>query len=372
MDKKKELAVVYIITKLELGGAQKVCLALFNQINKDITTYLISGTEGPLVSTVQNNPRAFLLPELTREVLFSPRALLQEIRAFFSIVKVLRTLKKEHTTIQVHTHSTKAGYMGRWAAFFAGITTRIHTVHGFGFNDYQPTFIHSIAYILEYCTALITTSYICVSTHDLALGKKKLPGFKQKAHLIRAAVDDQKFIAAQRLKEPQKDFLVFGTIACFKPQKNLLDLLKAFHFVHQYNPLTHLDVIGDGIQRPLLEKFIKEHQLEQAVTLHGWQHNVAPFMARWNCFVLSSLWEGLPCSIVEALFMEIPVIAYNVGGISDVLPESQLVDPGNWQMLAHKMQQLLQQPIAPVFHQKDTFALSAMINQHQAIYTTAE
>ncbi len=372
MDKKKELAVVYIITKLELGGAQKVCLALFNQVNENITTYLISGTEGPLVSTVHDNSRAFLLPELTREVHFSPRALMQEIRAFFAIVKVLKTLKKMHATVQVHTHSTKAGYMGRWAAFFAGIQTRIHTVHGFGFNDYQPTLIHSIAYVLEYCTALITSSYICVSTHDLALGKKKLPGFKQKAHLIRAAVDDQKFIAAQRFKEPQKDCITFGTIACFKPQKNLIDLLKAFHQIHQQNPLTRLEIIGDGIQRPVLERFIKENNLGQAVSLHGWQHDVAPFMARWNCFVLSSLWEGLPCSIVEALFMEIPVIAYNVGGISDVLPESQLVEPGNWQMLAHKMQQFLNQPVAPAFAHKDTFALSAMIHQHQAVYTNID
>lgn len=368
MNEKKEIAVVYIITKLELGGAQKVCLALFNQLSNNITTYLISGTQGPLAKTVQHNPRAFLLPELTREVSFSPRALVQEVRAFFALVKVLQELKKKHATVHVHTHSTKAGYMGRWAAFFAGIPTRIHTVHGFGFNDYQPKLIHTIAYILEYCTALITTAYICVSKHDLELGKQKLPGFKQKAYLIRAAVDEQKFIAAQRLKVINNDVVIFGSIACFKPQKNTLDLLKAFYEVYKHNPHTRLEIIGDGLLRPTLEKWIAEHNLQKIITLHGWQEHVEQLMTRWDCFVLSSLWEGLPCSIVEALFMNIPVLAYNVGGIYEVLPEDNLVIPGQWQTLAEKMKQFLHTQSVPEFSQAPEFTMHAMLTGHEIMY----
>lgn len=372
MNTKKEIAVVYVITKLELGGAQKVCLALFNQLQNNITTYLISGTQGPLVHTVQNNPRAFLLPELTREVRFSPRALLQEVRAFIALVRVLKQLKQKHASVHVHTHSTKAGYMGRWAALFAGITTRIHTVHGFGFNDYQPKLIHTIAYILEYITALITTAYICVSKHDLELGKKKLPGFRQKAHLIRAAVDEQKFIAAQRLKTFDKNLVVFGSIACFKPQKNSIDLLKAFTQVHKNHPHTRLEIIGDGLLRAVLEKWISEHNLQHAVILHGWQEQVEPIMARWDCFVLSSLWEGLPCSIVEALFMNIPVLAYNVGGIYEVLPEEHLVTPGQWQTLAQKMEQFLDTRHIPQFSQAKEFTMHAMLAGHESVYATCE
>ncbi len=369
MSEKKETAVVYIITKLELGGAQKICLALFNELATSTTTYLISGTQGPLVEHVQNNPRAMLLPEFTREVRFSLHALTQETRAFFSLIRILKKLKNQHSTIQVHTHSTKAGYMGRWAAFFAGIKTRIHTVHGFGFNDYQPSLIHTIAYILEYLTAYITTSYICVSTYDQQLGIKKLPGFTKKQCLIRAAVDDQLFIAARRLKKPSADTVVFGSIACFKPQKNSIDLLKAFAKVHAHNPHTRLEIIGDGMLRPSLEQWISDHKLEHVITLHGWQHDVAPFMTTWNCFVLSSLWEGLPCSIVEALFMDIPVLAYNVGGISDVLPASNLITPGDWQTLAYKMEQFLQKPIAPMFTHDHEFRMRTMIQQHQALYS---
>lgn len=378
MSAKKEIAVVYIITKLELGGAQKICLTLFNECSSNetttnefatsTTTYLISGTEGPLVEQVKNNPRALLLPELTREVRFSLGALAQEIRAFFSLVRILKKLKTQHTTVQVHTHSTKAGYMGRWAAWVAGIKTRIHTIHGFGFNDYQPSFIHTIAYVLEYVTAYITTSYICVSTYDQKLGIKKLPGFAKKQCLIRAAVDDQHFIAARKMKNSATTIMTFGSIACFKPQKNSIDLLKAFAQVHENNPNTHLEIIGDGILRPSLEQWIREHNLESAVTLHGWQNDVARFMTTWNCFVLSSLWEGLPCSIVEALFMEIPVFAYNVGGISDIVPDSNLIEPGNWPMLAYKMEQFLQKPTAPSFNHDHEFRMSTMVTQHKKLY----
>ncbi len=363
-------AIVYIITKLELGGAQKICLALFNHLASSATTYLISGTDGPLVAQVQDNPRALLIPELTREVRFSVSALAQELRAFFILVRTLKKLKKQHPDIQVHTHSTKAGYMGRWAAWCAGIKTRIHTVHGFGFNDYQPSFIHTIAYLLEYLTAFITTSYICVSTYDQQLGIKKLPGFAKKQTLIRAAVDEQLFIAARKLKQPTNSLVVFGSIACFKPQKNCIDLLKAFHAVYQNHPHTRLNIIGDGIMRPTLEGWIAEHNLQHVITLHGWQHDVTPIMKNWNCFALSSLWEGLPCSIIEALFMDIPVFAYNVGGISDVLPADHLIEPGNWQMLAHKMEQFVHTPKQIPFDYADAFCMRTMISQHHALYTS--
>src|SRR3990167_7542360 len=127
--------ILYIITKLELGGAQKVCLALFKGLHEANKTYLISGTEGPLVEDIKDHPHVFLLKSLKREL--GILGIYHEFRTLFSMVKIIRTVKKQHPTLVVHTHSSKAGIVGRWAAFFAGVKKRLHTVHNFAFHTHQ-------------------------------------------------------------------------------------------------------------------------------------------------------------------------------------------------------------------------------------------
>ena len=110
--------VVYIITKLELGGAQKICLSLFHALRTAQTTFLISGTQGVLVDTIKDLPNVILLDTLKREA--SVLAVAQELKTFIQLIQTLKKLKKEHPTIIAHTHSTKAGILGRWAALVAG------------------------------------------------------------------------------------------------------------------------------------------------------------------------------------------------------------------------------------------------------------
>ena len=126
--------IVYILTKLELGGAQKVCLALMQHLAiKNVSTSLITGAEGVLVSEAKKFDSVYFLPSFKREVSLS--AIGNELKTLWALIKLLKQLKKQHGTIIVHTHSTKAGIIGRWASFFAGITIRVHTIHGYGFHD---------------------------------------------------------------------------------------------------------------------------------------------------------------------------------------------------------------------------------------------
>lgn len=349
---KHNLTVVYIITKLELGGAQKVCLQLFKNLgDSSIKTVLISGTTGTLVPTVKDNPHALLLESMTREV--SAFGLFSEIKNFFILIQTLKKLKHDNPTIIVHTHSTKAGIIGRWAAFFAGIPQRVHTIHGYAFHAHQNKLIWCILYSIELLTSLITTHFICVSSYDVALGKKLFPRFRKKYSIIRAAIDWQQFsqeklnqknITPDNLIYTQKDPFIFGTIACFKPQKNVLDLLKAFNKVYQQCPHARLEIIGDGVQRTPIELYIQENNLTTAVTLHGWQKTVAPLMINWHAFVLSSLWEGLPCAVVEARLLKLPVISYITGGIPDIIQDQTnglLCDQKDWDHLAENMLKLI-------------------------------
>lgn len=343
MTKKTEsLVVVYILTKLELGGAQKVCLTLFNSIqNRHTTTYLISGSEGKLIDQVQNKKNVKLLSSFKREV--SWRTCIDEIKNFFSLIRTLQNIKKKHptgTSFIVHTHSTKAGIIGRWAAFFARIPWRVHTVHGYGFNNYQHPLARWVMYSLEFITSFITTRFVCVSVYDAKKGSRILPTFKRKCSLIRAGVEIDQFYKPAEKIALKHDIFIFGTIACFKPQKNIFDLLKAFELVYYNNPHVRLEIIGDGILRPQLENWIMEHRLEHVIVLHGWQENPSTIMQSWHAFVLSSLWEGLPCAIVEARLLRLPIISYETGGIPDVVMHGKngfLYPQKQWRKLAYGM-----------------------------------
>ncbi len=373
---KKEIQVVYIITKLELGGAQKVCLSLLEELQKaGQITILISGNEGVLVNDIKHNKNIYLFDHFKREI--SLATLYSELKIFFTLITTLKQLKKQYAHLIVHTHSTKAGLIGRWAAFFAGIKNRIHTVHGFGFHPYQNKIGWIINYILELLTNVITTHYVCVSSYDVKTGIALLPSFAHKHSIIRAAVTFEYLPAYQLTSFPPDDEpFIFGTVACFKKQKNIVDLLKAFTKAHQHNPHIQLQIIGDGHLRPLIESYIDEHALTDVVTLLGWQKNVVPLMSTWHAFVLSSLWEGLPCAIVEARLLKLPIISYKTGGIADVISDGEngwLCHPGNWQRLAQLMLDISKnKPVYERFkycnEDLSSFHTTTMIKDHIQLY----
>lgn len=378
--KKENRAIVYIITKLELGGAQKVCLALFNDIEAEgYQTHIITSAQGELVSEVKNNPHAHLISSLKREV--SITGMVHEIKNFFTLIKKLRALKKEHAQVIVHTHSTKAGILGRWAAYCAGIPTIIHTVHGFAFHNFQSKFKWIALYIPEFITSFITTKFVFVSNADSLTASRLFPKMENKEVLIRAAIDDRPFTLVQKnnVKKESSLFIV-GTISCFKPQKNLLDLLKAFELAYQQNKNLRLEVIGDGQQRPALEAFIAHHHLSKVVTLHGWQFDVATIMQKWDLFALSSLWEGLPCAIVEARLLKLPIVSYNTGGISDIIfhgVNGLLYPQKAWEKLAQGILMIAQDATlyATLSHYPDNlqnFTRQEMVKKHAELYRQLE
>jgi len=124
-----KIKVCHIITRLELGGAQQNTLYTVTHLNRDdFEPSLVTGRGGVLdaeITSHQEVKQAFV-PYLVRSI--NP---VLDLAVFF---RILFFLRKEGPDI-VHTHSSKAGIIGRWAAFFAGVPVIIHTYHGFGFND---------------------------------------------------------------------------------------------------------------------------------------------------------------------------------------------------------------------------------------------
>lgn len=372
--KHNEITVIYIITKLELGGAQKVCLSLFNGLKEEHVPLLISGNEGYFAKELKKDPHALLISNFKREV--SVKYIFNEVTTFLKIIKRIKNIKKVNQNIIVHTHSTKAGIMGRWAAFFCRVKKRIHTVHGFGFHKHQSWLSWLPAYLLELITSFITTHYICVSSEDVKTGITLFPKFENKHSIIRAAIDLEKFTPAKSDKLTKNCNFTFGTIACFKKQKNLFDLLNAFKLVHTKNPNVKLEIIGDGELKKDIQNWILQNNLNNKIKLHGWQNEVAPIMLTWDTFVLTSLWEGLPCAIVEARALKLPVLSYNTGGIHDVIFHSKngfLYKQKDWLELASGMLEVSQNnkihnQLSSFQDNLDDFKNSKMISEHLKLY----
>lgn len=374
--------VVYVITKLELGGAQKVCLALMQGMNQSETSCsLISGDQGVLIPQTEQFASVYLLKSLTREI--GIKSVFQEIRAFFDIVSQLKKLKSKYPSIVVHTHSTKAGILGRWAAFFARIKHRVHTVHGYGFHDHQSAIKRSVIIFIEYFSSLITTHFICVSEKDHAIGIRLFPFFRKKSSIIRAAIDDVHFFspAQKDVISEESETIVIGTVSCFKPQKNIFDLLRAFKFVYDnvrpdFKKRLLLQIIGDGQQRDKIQSWIVQHKLAARIELLGWQQDVVTVMRSWKIFALSSLWEGLPCAVIEARLCGLPVVAYDVGGIAEVIKNYKngfLVPVGQWREFGEKLLGLtndenLCRSMAQYSDVLDSFQQKVMIEEHKKLY----
>ena len=134
-----------------------------------------------------------------------------------------------------------------------------------------------INYVCELATSLITTHYICVSSKDVQTGIRLLPRFGNKHSIIRAAVDWPTFHINPKKIKKNRDRFTFGTVACFKKQKNLFDALKAFEWVNKQEKNSYFEIIGDGHLRSTIESWIEHHNLTDRITLHGWQDDISLF-----------------------------------------------------------------------------------------------
>jgi len=156
-----KIKVAHIITKLEMGGAQDNTIYTVKNLNKEkFETILISGKGGILDEKVISDKeiKIIFVETLKREI--SP---LNDIKAVFEIKKIL---DKEKPDI-IHTHSSKAGIIGRLAGKLSGINKIIHTFHGFGFNNKQNLLLRNFFIFLEKISALITDKLIFVSKENL-------------------------------------------------------------------------------------------------------------------------------------------------------------------------------------------------------------
>lgn len=368
--------VIYILTHLELGGAQKVCLTLLDHFAKKTGSMLITGTKGQLLDQAKSVGQVIQVNELVNQI--SLLQIVQDLKAFVKIYRAIKEKQKRHKNLAVHTHNSKAGIIGRWAAWAAGCKKIVHTVHGFSFNPYQNRLKFIFFWIAEFLTNLITTHLIFVSKKDQAYATSKMLLSNKKSSLIRACAAHEPKVTVTPAKRADS-LITIGTISCLKPQKNIFDLLKAFKSASDRLDCAKtlkLEIVGDGPLRKSVESWILANNLSGKVVLHGWMKNPAGFFKKIDIFAMSSLWEGLPCAVVEAKLFNLPVVAYDVGGISEVISDNQngfIVSPGDVNMLSSRLESLANnQSLRKKMSQSKTFFFefkkTRMIYRHEKLY----
>jgi len=374
--------VLHVITRLDAGGSATNTLETVARLDKEkYDVRLISGRtcdpDGSIAAFIQEKGiNCVFVDSLCREI-----NLLRDIKAF---CKLYKFFCKEQCDI-VHTHSSKAGILGRWAAKLAGVKYIVHTPHGHVFYGYFNKFISKIFISAERLTARITDKIITLTD----IGRDEHLQFKiaelEKFRTIYSGVDWESFLRKNSvLKQYRKNFnlqenqFIFGTVARLESIKGNEYLVGAMAEVIKKYPETKLLIVGEGSLRNDLEKKSRSLNLEKYVIFTGHQTDAANFIHLMDVFVLASLNEGMGRVILEAMACRKPVIASRTGGIPELVKEGQtglLVNPGDSNAVAEAMIYLYEnREEAKVFGEEgrrlatDMFSLDKMIKDIDDLY----
>ena len=325
--------ICHVITMLELGGAQQNTLYTLQHLDRSrFEPILITGAEGPLVEEARSiGVRSHFLRNLVRPVAPS-----KDARAFIDLARILRDERPD----VVHTHSSKAGILGRFAAAIAGVPVIIHSIHGWGFHHDQSAAAFHLFVGLERLAARATTAFVAVSRANAREGEDLDILREDRVHLIRSGIRLAEFRPASEEErrrpapwpEPPAGGVTVGMVACFKPQKAPLDFVRVAAEVLSADPRVRFVLIGDGDLRGEIESLIRERGIEGAVALLGWRRDVPDLMRRFDILLHTARWEGLPRVFPEGMATGLPVVATRVDGAPEAIEDGvngRLFDPGD-------------------------------------------
>jgi glycosyltransferase involved in cell wall biosynthesis len=378
----QKIKVINPITRLIVGGAQETVIETCACINKDrFETQIVAGPqtgpEGELVSEVKKRRIPLtVIPELVREI--------NPVKDFIAACKLVKLFKREQPHI-VHTHSSKTGIIGRWAARLAGVPVIVHTVHGWGHHPYQQPLIQKIYIVAEQKTVPFTDKLIAVSTLNVDKGLKDHIGTREKYAVIHSCINLDDFsqpkvdpLSLRRALNIDAASPVVGTVSRLSHQKNPLDFVRMAAQVKKAIPAAQFLFVGDGPLRAETEALIRELHLEQDIILAGLRMDVPDLLHTMDIFALTSLWEGLPRVIPQAMIAGLPVVANNVDGNAEIIRDGVngfLTPPGDISLMTERIVRLLKDPPlkqAMVVQGRETaaqeFSLHDMVKKIETLY----
>ena len=337
-----------------VGGAQENTLStVIGLKNRKHDVLLISGPstgpEGSMEADVKKHKINFIfVPQLVRNI--NP---LYDVIAFIKLGVIFR----RHKFDIIHTHSAKAGFIGRIAGkIFSRKSKIIHTLHGPSFYQYQPALAKFCYMMSEKIAGFCTDYFISVSSVILERYLRHGIGKREKSCVIRSGFEIEKYKVAlessqgirNKLGLGKQDILI-GMIGRLFPLKGQEYLLKVFAKIAGDYPNTHLILVGDGILKDRFEIFVKQQNLQKRVHFTGLvePEKIPYFASAIDIGVHTSLREGLPRAVVQILAAGKPVIAFDIDGAREVIRDGLngfLIPAKNEAILEKRLRFLIEQP----------------------------
>ncbi len=321
----RPIRVVRVIARLNVGGPAIHVSLLSERLGPpEWSTLLVAGrvpaSEGDMsYVAAEHGVTPHYLPAMSREV--SP---LDDLKAVWQLYRLLR---RERPDV-VHTHTAKAGFIGRVAARLARVPVIVHTFHGHVLRGYFGPRKEALYRWLERRCARFTDAVLAVSAQVRADLLELGITTPEKLRVVELGLELGRFAATPRSGGALRaelglaaDTPLLGTCGRLVPIKNQALFLEAAAALRATWPTAHFVLIGDGELRGELAAQVAALGLGDAVTILGWRQDTAPLLADLDLFVLTSDNEGTPVTILEACAAGTPVVSTAVGGVGDILTD---------------------------------------------------
>lgn len=324
-----KVRVLRVISRLNVGGPAHHVLLLTQRLDpKRYETLLVAGQEPageqraePWIAAYQ--VPVFYLPALRRE----PR-LWEDLRTLIALWRLMRRYRPH----LVHTHTAKAGALGRVAAWLAGVPVRVHTFHGHSLEGYFSPWRSWLYLQAERLLGRITHRVIAISERqrrDLVERFRVVPSHKVRVIPLGFDLERLAHYEAQQVAELRIAWLqgaagpLLGWIGRLVPIKRVDRLLYAMAELKQAYPEVRLVLVGEGPERSALEALGHKLNLTSRVHWAGLRWDMPEVLRALDAVVLVSDNEGTPVTLIEALACGVPVAATPVGGVPDLLEEGR-------------------------------------------------
>ncbi|CAN5486262.1 glycosyltransferase family 4 protein [soil metagenome] len=317
--------VLHIITRMIVGGAQEntllsvVGLDAMPEYYVDFISGIDKGKEGELLSQARETTNLIVLPEMGRSI--------NPISDLAALWKLYRLIKDGRYHI-VHTHSSKAGVLGRMAAWFAGTPLIVHTLHSLVFHDYQPWVVNRAWWLAKKICAPMTDYYISVS--EIIVKKAIAAGIAEpeRFRTIYSGMELDWFLNAKFDADALKrefgiplDVPVVGKIARLFPLKGHDELMDAAPEIVKRVPNVRFFLIGDGILLEHLQKRASEYGILESFVFAGLidRTRIPEMISAMDVVVHTSLREGLARVLPQSLAMGKPCVSFDIDGAPEVV-----------------------------------------------------
>lgn len=378
----KEIRILHIITKIAVGGAQMNTLISTRDISmkgfpSDILTGPERPSEGDLYDLVRKwDLNVLLAPHLKREI--SP------FNDLLALIEIRKIIKNGNYDI-IHTHGSKARFLGRLAAASFPQVKIVQTAHGWPFYDSMHSLKKWFYISLEKIGFRLAHANIAVSPRDRDKAVRCGIGYRDSYIIIRSGVDFEEFRKARGRKAEARENLdlpldipVVGSVMRFCQEKAPDIYVEVAASVIKHKPEVLFVLVGDGPLMKHTEKWIESHNLRDNFLLVGSRKDIAEILPAFDLFLITSRTEGLPRALLECLAAGIPVVSTDVGGIHELVDGKRnglLFPEGDITALSGGVIRILNSPsmaadlLSSVDDDIEPFSARRMVDQLFDLYT---